>query len=42
MDGIVGCADRFISQFLCGLSFGIKHADVTTAGVLTDLSYPVS
>ena len=40
VDGIIGCADRFVSQFLCGLELRVKHGDVSTASVEGNLLYP--
>tara|TARA_Y100000389_G_scaffold150294_1_gene149842 strand:- start:135 stop:617 length:483 start_codon:yes stop_codon:yes gene_type:complete len=40
IDGLVGCADRFVSQFLCGLEMRAKHGDASTAAVEGNWLYP--
>jgi hypothetical protein len=40
VDGIIGCADRFVSQFLCGLELRVKHGDSSTASVEGNFIYP--
>lgn len=40
VDGIIGCADRFVSQFLCGLELSVKHGDTSTASVEGSFVYP--
>ena len=39
MDGIVGCFDRQVSMFLCGLSLNIMDGDVTTATIEGNFFY---
>ena len=40
IDGLVGCADRFVSQFLCGLELRSKHGDPSTASLEGSFPYP--
>ena len=39
MDGIVGCFDRQVSMFLCGLSLNIMDGDVSTATIEGNFFY---
>lgn len=32
-DGIIGCADVWVSKFLCGLSVDISHGDLSTVTI---------
>lgn len=32
-DGIIGCADGFVSKFMCGLSVDVKHGDISTVSI---------
>ena len=32
-DGIIGCADGFVSKFMCGLSVDVKHGDLSTVAI---------
>lgn len=40
VDSIIGCADRFVSQFLCGMELRTKHGDPATAALQFDFGYP--
>ena len=40
IDGAVGCADRFVSQFLCGLELRTYNGDPATAQVHGSLDFP--
>lgn len=39
VDGIVGCFDRKISRFLCGLELNIKDGDTSTASIEGNFLY---
>ena len=39
MDGIVGCLDRQVSTFLCGLEVDIKDGDTSTASIEGNFLY---
>ena len=39
MDGVVGCMDRQVSRFLCGLEVDIKDGDTSTASIEGNFLY---
>jgi hypothetical protein len=40
VDSLIGCADRFVSQFLCGLELHTRHGDPSTAAIVGNVLYP--
>ena len=40
VDGVLGCADRQVSMFLCGLELDIKDGDSSTASIEGNFLYP--